>query len=151
MPVSTIEIRDCNQELPDNIDAIVEEQDTCLLLGKAPVIKTPVESFPALVKKMEQQNPRMPGEVLVIHSIPKKMIAIIYDLDQKQICRKEWIETAIKNILQQCRVYQIRTLAMPLPGITHGRIDEDTSLRILDNLLAEDQPDCLKNIYLITA
>lgn len=151
MPVSRIEFRNIGRELPDNIDAIVEEQDTCLLLGNSAVIKTPVESITSLVKKMEQQNPRTPGEVLVIHSKPRRLIAIIYDLDQKQICREEWIETAVKNILQQCRVYQIRTLAMPLPGIIHGRIDEDTSLCILDNVLAKDKPDCLENIYLIMA
>ena len=151
MPVSRIEFRNIGRELPDNIDAIVEEQDTCLLLGNSAVIKTPVESITSLVKKMEQQNPRTPGEVLVIHSKPRRLIAIIYDLDQKQICREEWIETAVKNILQQCRVYQIRTLAMPLPGIIHGRIDEDTSLCILDNVLAKDKPDCLENVYLIMA
>lgn len=98
---------------------------------------------------MEQQKPGTPGEVLVIHSMPKRLIAIIYDLDQKQICRQEWIETAIKTILQLCEKYQIRTLAMPLPGITHGKIDEETSLAILDNMLVKHQPDCLENIYLI--
>ena len=151
MPASGIEFRNSEQALPDNIDAIVEEQDTCLLLGKKPFIKTPVESFPALVKKMEQQKPRAPGEVLVIHSVPIRLIAIIYDLDQKQICRQEWIETAIKNILQQCKAYQIRTLAMPLPGTTHGRIDEDTSRNILEKLIVAGQPSCLENIYLIMA
>lgn len=151
MPASGIEFWNSDQELPGNIDAIVEEQDTCLLLGITPFIKTPVDNFPALVKKMEQQTPRAPGEVLVIHSVPKRLIAIIYDLDQKQICRQEWIETAIKNILQQCKAYQIRALAMPLPGTTHGRIDEDTSRTILENLLVAGQPDCLEHIYLIMA
>jgi len=36
------------------VDAIVEEQDTCLLLGKSPIIMDTIESFPALVKKREQ-------------------------------------------------------------------------------------------------
>ena len=149
MPASAIEFRNSDQELPENIDAIVEEQDTCLLLGKTPVIKTPADDFPALVKKMERQKPRKPGEVLVIHSVPKRLIAIIYDLDQKQICRQEWIETAIKNIMQHCITYQIRTLAMPIPGTAHGRTDEDTSRTILENLLVAGKPDCLEFIYLI--
>ena len=149
MPAGGIEYLHSNQVLSGSIDAFVEEQDTCLLLGKAPVIKTPVESFSSLVKKMERQKPGKPGEVMVIHSMPKRLIAIVYDLDQKQICREEWIETAIKNILQLCEKYQIRRLAMPLPGITHGRINEETSLGILDNMLEKHQPDCLEIIYLI--
>lgn len=36
------------------VDAIVEEQDTNLILGKLPVIMDTIKSFPALVKKMEQ-------------------------------------------------------------------------------------------------
>lgn len=150
MTFRNFEYQASNDILPDNIDAVVQEQDTCLLLGQTPVIKTPVEKFPELVEKMKRQKPRTPGEVMVIHSTPKRFIAIVYDIDQKQICRKEWIETAIKNILQQCRLHQTRTLVMPLLGVAHGNIGKKNSVEILDSILAHDQPECLESLYLIT-
>jgi hypothetical protein len=150
MPATGIEVRNDKQGLPDTIDALVEEQDTCLVLGNSPVIKTPLESFPALVKKMERQKPRIPGEVMVIHSKPKRIVAIIYDINHKPICREEWIETAIINILQQCDAYQIRTLAMPLLGTTHGKIDIKTSTGILENIFIDHGPAYPEKIFLIT-
>lgn len=136
--------------LPDNIDAVVQEQDTSLLLGQAPVIKTPVETFPVLVEKMKRQSPVVPGEVMVIHSKPKRFVAIVYDIEKKDICRREWIETALKNILHQCSLYQIRTLVMPLLGVAHGKIDRKVSMEILESVLANHQPECLESLYLIT-
>ena len=150
MTFRNFEIQTSNDVLPDNIDAVVQEQDTCLLLGQTPVIKPPVETFPVLVKKMKQQKPGEPGEVMVIHSTPKRFIAIVYDINQKQICRQEWIETAMKNILHQCRLYQTRSLVMPLLGVAHGNINRKISMEIIDNILAQDQPECLESLYLIT-
>lgn len=139
-----------NGTLPDNIDAVVQEQDTCFLLGQTPAIKTPVDTFPVLVEKMKQQKPVIPGEVMVIQSEPKRIIAIVYDVDQKEICRQEWIETALKNILHQCSLYQIRSLVMPLLGVAHGKIDRKVSMGILESVLANHQPECLESLYLIT-
>jgi hypothetical protein len=70
------------------VDAVVEEQDTCLLLGKSPIIMDTIESFPALVKKMEQQIRESPGNVIVKQSIPRRMIAIVYDVEHTPICKE---------------------------------------------------------------
>jgi len=74
------------------VDAVVEEQDTNLLLGKTPVIMDTIESFPALVKKMEQQIREIPGNVIVKQSIPRRLIAIVYDVDHTSISKKTWIK-----------------------------------------------------------
>lgn len=47
------------------VDAVVEEQDTNLLLGKAPVIIETVVSFPELVGQMEEQIRETPGSIIV--------------------------------------------------------------------------------------
>jgi hypothetical protein len=149
MLVHGIEYRNSDQGLPDYIDAFVEEQDTCLVLGKSPVIRTVDDHIPALVKKMEQQKPRTPGEVIVRHTDPKRFIAIIYDIDHKPLCRKEWIETALQNILLQCEISKIHTLAMPLLGMAYGRIDKKIIGDIIQSVLEDYRPACLGNIILI--
>jgi hypothetical protein len=47
-----------------------------------------IESFPALVKKMEQQIRESPGNVIVKQSIPRRMIAIVYDVEHTPICKE---------------------------------------------------------------
>jgi len=117
------------------VDAVVEEQDTHLLLGKSPVISNVVTGFPQLLKKLQDQLPEIPGTVIVKKTKPKRFIAIIYDVDNTNICRKEWLETALKNIFIQCSKYKITTLAMPLLGTSYGRIDGPMMIDILEQAL----------------
>lgn len=118
------------------VDAVVEEQDTNLLLGKVTSIEEPSASYSMLVKKMERQKPLSPGNVIVQRrALPKCFISIIYDIDDKPICREEWINTALRNILDKCVTFRIDTLAMPLPGVAHGKVDESRAMdMILQNL-----------------
>jgi len=130
------------------VDAVVEEQDTNLLLGKTPVIMDTIESFPALLKKMEQQVHEIPGNVIVKRSVPKRLIAIVYDVENTPICTKTWIEEALQNILAQCDKYEIKTLAMPLLGTSYGKLNEETSIRLLQDLLFKNRQQHLKKILI---
>ena len=75
-----------------NVDAVVEEQDTNLILGKSPVILDTIESFPAMVKKMQQQTCEKVSNVLVKQSTPMRFIAIIYDIEHTPIGEKTWFK-----------------------------------------------------------
>lgn len=114
------------------VDAIVEEQDTNLLLGKTTSIEETSTSYPMLVKKMERQKPLSPGNVIVQRTLPKCFISIIYDIEGTPICRDEWINSALNNILEKCVTFRIGTLAMPLPGVAHGKFSE---LKAMDMIL----------------
>ena len=46
------------------VDAIVEEQDTNLILGKSPVIMDTIENFATMVKKMGQQTRKITGNII---------------------------------------------------------------------------------------
>ena len=136
-----IKFTECDPALL-RVDALVEEQDTHLLLGKAPVIMDSITSFPQLVRKMEQQVAERPGTVIVHRTtMPKRFIAIVYDIDSKPICREVWLEEALKNILGHCRKLRIETLAMPLIGTSYGRLDEHTMITLLEKLLIEHRQD----------
>jgi hypothetical protein len=130
------------------VDAIVEEQDTKLLLGKAHLIMETVESFPALVMKMEQQIREMPGKVIVKQSEPKRLIAIVYDVDHTPICEESWLEEVFQNILSQCDKYKINTLAMPLLGTCYGNLKDDTIIQLMQDELIKKRQQHLKKILI---
>ena len=130
------------------VDAVVEEQDTNLILGKSPVIMDTIESFSALVHKMEQQIREIPGNVIVKQSLPKRLIAIVYDVDQTPICKKSWVEEVLQNILVQCDNHKIKTLAMPLLGTSYGKLKEKTIMQLLQDLLIKNKQRYLKRILI---
>ncbi|MCG8378990.1 MAG: hypothetical protein MI865_05905 [Proteobacteria bacterium] len=129
-------------------DAIVEEQDTNMVLGKSHVVMNTIESFPALVKKMEQQTREIPGSVIIKSSKPKRFIAVIYDVDHDPICERVWLETALETILADCDQYKIKTLAMPAMGTSYGKIDEDEFTELLQNTLMNKRRKDLKKILI---
>lgn len=130
------------------LDAVVEEQDTHMLLGKSPVISSVETGFPQLVKKMQNQAPEIPGTVIVRKTKPKRFIAIVYDIDNKPICRREWLESAIRNIFIQCWKYKIVTLGMPLLGTSYGRLDGPTMIEILENVLFNNRQEYPRKILI---
>jgi len=130
------------------VDVVVEEQDTNLVLGKSPVIMDTIESFPALVKKMEQQIHEIPGNVIVKQSIPIRLVAIVYDVEHTPICKESWIEEALQNILMQCDKYKIKTLAMPLLGTSYGKLREETTMQLLQDSLIQNRKQTLKMILI---
>lgn len=130
------------------VDAVVEEQDTNLLLGKAPVIMETVESFPALVDLMEQQVREIPGSVIVKKSKPKRLIAIVYDVEHTPICEESWVKEVLQKIFAQCHKHKVNNLAMPLLGTTYGELTDETIIDLLQNLLIKDQYQNPKRIFI---
>ncbi len=130
------------------VDAVVEEEDTHLLLGKSPVIRDSISSFSQLVRKMEHQVPEVPGTVIVRQTTPKRFITIVYDIESKPICREEWLLEAFKNILHQCSKYKIVTLAMPLIGTSYGRINEQKMITLLEKQLMETRQQYPRKILI---
>ena len=130
------------------VDAVVEEQDTNLLLGMAPVIMEAIESFPALVDKMEQQVREMPGNIIVKQSKPKRLIAIVYDVEHTPICEESWVKEVLQKIFVQCYKHNINSLAMPLLGTTYGKLTDETIMDLLQDLLIQNQNQKPKRIFI---
>lgn len=138
-----------DKPLPET-DAVVEEQDTYLLLGITAEINDTTESFTSLVSRMEKQKPLVPGSILIRNEKPERLIAIIYDIDQKPICRNEWIATALQKILDECEQAKIHSLLMPVLGETHGDITRDQFRDLLDTALTSDRnPDYPGKIHVL--
>ncbi|MFT5394904.1 MAG: hypothetical protein ACI85N_000083 [Gammaproteobacteria bacterium] len=130
------------------VDAVVEEQDTNLLLGKAPVIMETVESFPALVDQMEQQLCEIPGSIIVKNSKPKRLIAIVYDVEHTPICEESWVKKVLQKIFAQCYEHKINNLAMPLLGTAYGKLTDETIVDLLQDLLIKNKNQYPRKIFI---
>ena len=135
---------------PWTIDAIIEEQDTNLLLGDTNVIRDTGESYDALVGKMNIQAPLVPGQVLVKYTRPGKLIAIVYDIGKNPAYREEWITTALVKLFEEMEAHRIRNIAMPLLGVTHGRYPHMDFLELLCSMMTGARAACPEKIWLVT-
>jgi len=109
------------EELP-NLDAIVEEQDTCLLLKPTTEFSKIKESYPALIKQMQDQSPYPTGTVMVKGSRPAKLIAVIYDLEKEPICKLDDIKLTLSKLITIINKHRLKRVAMPLLGTSYGAV-----------------------------
>jgi hypothetical protein len=131
-----------------DVDAVVEEQDTNMVLGRSPVIMDTVESFPELVERMEQQTRAIPGKVIFKPATPKLLIAVVYDTEHSPICETAWVEAALLDIIEKCKSFGISTLAMPLLGTTYGHLQQETFIQLLQNVLMQNRQESLKKVLI---
>ena len=85
---------------PFDIDAVVEEQDTALILSESGNITTS-DNKPAwfLANKLESQSLLKSGSVIKRDGETLRLLAIVHDLDVEPSWSSEWIEQALDNIL----------------------------------------------------
>ena len=135
--------------VPVEIDAIVEEQDTQLLMSVDAEIQYPEEDFDTLIKEMAKGKARAPGQIIVKRGNPIRFQAIIHDIYQKPSWKVEWIAFALKQLVEKIEVFDVKTLAMPLLGTVYGNMDEEESIKLLCSMLATDKSICLNKFWLI--
>jgi hypothetical protein len=136
---------------PFMVSAIVEEQDTNLLLDTIPVIQDTQESYRSLVIKMYQQKPLTPGQVFIKDTQPARLIAIIYDIEQTPVCNEAVLATVINNLLDTMNRHKLKSVAMPLLGSTHGKITEQVFIKLLQESLINRNPAYPGKIVLMVA
>lgn len=134
---------------PKNVAAIVEEQDTALVLGQPSEI-TLTDNKPSwfLANKLESQKILEPGSVVIRNGKTLKILAIVHDLDHDPTWKPEWISQALDNILNISGLHGIHTLQMPVLGTQHGRYELTAFLSLLTDKIKTYQGP-LEKIWLI--
>lgn len=135
--------------VPSEIEAIVEEQDTQLLMVVDSVIDYPEDDFDTLIDQMSSGKSRKPGQIIVRHEKPMRLQAIIHDIYQEPSCKVEWVAFALKQLIEEINNLQIKTLAMPLLGTIQGKIAEQQSVELLCACLGTDQKSVLEKLWLV--
>ncbi len=148
--IGPVEISVCTADQhPYTVDAIVEEQDTNLLLDTKPVIQDTQESYRSLIKKMNRQKPLMPGQIITKNTIPARLIAILYDVERTPICSEAILTTVINILLDELNRHKLKSVAMPLLGSTHGKIAEQVFIKLLQQSLINKNPAYPEKIVLM--
>lgn len=134
---------------PFDIDAVVEEQDTALILSKPGNITEP-DNKPAwfLANKLESQPLLKPGRVIKRDGKTIRLLAIVHDLDMEPSWSSEWIAQALENIIKVSHTHGISSLQLPVLGAKHGRFNIQEFLQLLVIAIKKAQGK-LKKIWLI--
>ena len=134
---------------PFDIDAVVEEQDTALILSETGDITEP-DSKPAwfLANKLESQTLLKPGSVIKRDGKTIRLLAIVHDLDMEPSWSFEWVAQALDKIIKLSHIQGISSIQLPVLGAQHGRFNIQEFLQLLVIAIKKDQGK-LKKIWLV--
>jgi len=138
---------------PFSVKAIVEEQDTSLVLEPSDELPEYNDSRPVWYQAntLELQKVYHPGEVIVKSYNPIRFLAIVHDLDCDPSWNIKWIKSAIKNIFQLCHEKQLVSLALPILGTQFGKLKNEEFLTLLVNQLELKQSNYPQRIWLLVS
>jgi len=129
------------QRPPFPVSAIVVEQDTAMVLDEEPVLYAPNESLQRLREEVERFREPEPGSIVTQRGQPKRLYAIVHDLNQEPTWREEWVSMALENLLRESDRQRLPDLALPLLGCRFGNLTPERFLEILCSAL-QNEPPC---------
>ena len=130
---------------PPEMPHILEE-DTWQVLSADPAIREVFEHPIRIMTDLIDQKPLSPGDVVCHNNCWQ---VVIYDFDQEPVCKKKWIELAMRHLWQRTEEYQQHELAMPILGTVHGCLHWSESLEIMTGTLRSESIASLKKIWLL--
>jgi hypothetical protein len=134
---------------PFPIDAVVEEEDTFLVLSAEARVRKPEGSFLKIMTKVIETRPEIPGTVLIRGKTPLRLLAIVHDLNQDPTWKEAWIKNALNRIFQVSERRNLQSIALPLLGTHHGTLDKERFVEMLRHALEKISPSYLQRIWLI--
>jgi hypothetical protein len=137
------------QRPPFNVSAIVVEQDTAMLLDDEQPFYAPLDSLQRLREEVERFREPQPGSVITQRGRPRRLYAIVHDLEQNPTWHEEWITTALETLFREAERLNLDNLAMPLLGTRFGNLSAQRFIELLCNSLQNMPPDRPLKLWLI--
>jgi hypothetical protein len=135
---------------PFVVEAVVLEEDTCLVLSTpADVVVTPEHPI-RVMTEVNTASPLAPGSIVVREGAPARFLAIVHDLDREPSWEEEWVERALDGALREAAARGLRSLGLQMIGSVHGGLPSDRFLCLLREALRRVAPECLARIWLIS-
>lgn len=134
---------------PFPVGAVIEEQDTALILDESDEIRDPGQK-PAwfYANKLEQQVMLTPGQVIIRDTQPLRLQAIVHDLESEPICNELWIFQALQQTLEIAEQRKIDALQMPLLGCRFGKIEASQFFALLLEIITRQRPAPVSRLWL---
>jgi hypothetical protein len=136
-------------ERPRAADAVVEEDDTYLVLSADPEVREPEVARLRAFHEAYTAEPAEPGSVVVRGGAPARLLAVVHDLSQDPSWREEWVDAALRAVIAEADSRKVRTLAMPPLGRVHGSLPRERFVVLLRSALQACAPRSLKQICLV--
>ena len=135
---------------PFPVQAMVEEQDTHLLMSEQTTLSDPGKPAWYLANTLERDETSfLLGTVLLNRQQPGRLLAIVHDIELDPPCKPEYIEQAWKNIFLIIQSQKFTSIAIPLLGTVHGKLKTNDAIKLLRAALQQNLPNCLERIWLI--
>jgi hypothetical protein len=136
-------------ERPRAADAVVEEEDTYLVLSADPEVREPPVARLRAFHEAYTAEPAEPGSVVVRDGAPTRLLAVVHDLSQDPSWREEWVAAALRAVIAEADSRKVRTLAMPPLGRVHGSLPRERFVVLLRSALQAGAPRNLEQICLV--
>ncbi len=130
-------------------DAVVEEEDTYLVLSADREVREPEVARLRAFHEAYTAEPAEPGSVVVREGTPTRLLAVVHDLSQDPSWREEWVAATLEAVLVEANLRKVRTLAMPPLGRVHGSLPRERFVVLLRSALQGGTPRHLERICLV--
>lgn len=148
--VGSLEIVAANEHKPPFVcEAVVVEQDRCLILGDPKHSNEPNRPPWFLANQLASQHLKTPGTVYISGKSPARINAIIHDVDHDPSWRAEWIISAYRSLFQLIEARGISSLCLPVLGTKHGGMAATQGMALLISATHGRFPSCLKQLWVI--
>lgn len=134
---------------PFAVNAVAVEQDTALVLDEEPMLYAPSQSVNEINSELEHFSEPLPGSVLVKRGSPKRLFAIVHDLEQDPSLRQEWVAKALHNMMRLVERQPLRAIALPLLGTRYGQLDRHRFIEMLCLTLEKSPPASPLKLWLV--
>ena len=132
-----------------DLDAVVLEDDTFLVLSADPTPKATPERPVYLLKQAMQVEAEVPGTVVSKEKAPLRLLAVVHDLDQDPSWKEEWISSALVEALRAAEKRKLGSMALQMLGTVHGSLDPARFPNLLEHALAEVRCEHLEKIWVV--
>jgi len=150
--IDTIDIHIAPEDhSPFPVNALVEEQDTSLVLEPDDELRDPGDDKPIWYdsNKAELLAAHQPGDVLIKSINPIRFLAIVHDLDQTPSWKSEWIETALSKVFEISDSKSLSAIGIPVLGLQFGRFKLEAFISIFADALKKQNFEHSLRIWLI--
>lgn len=134
---------------PFAVGAVAVEQDTALVLDEEPVLNVPHSSLKQLGDEMERFSEPVPGSVVVQRGTPRRLYAIVHDLEQEPTWREEWVAAALENLMRLADRQHLQAVALPLLGSRFGKLSAERFVALLTQAIREFPPHEPLRLWLV--
>ena len=134
---------------PFAVDAVVEEEDTYLVLSADRQVRPPREPLIRILTEVLEAQPVRPGSVVVRRRQPLALLAVVHDLGRDPPWKEAWVAEALDGVFREAKRRRLRSLALPILGTVHGRLPMARSLELIRRAVERSAPECLERLWLV--